>query len=111
MSAVTATTRDDALALDAADPLAPLRELFALPDGLVYLDGNSLGALPKATAERVQRTIADEWGRGLIGSWNDAGWIDLPVRIGDGIAPLVGARPGEVVVADSTSVNLYKVLS
>ena len=103
--------RDQAAALDAADPLAPLRDQFELPPGLIYLDGNSLGPLPRATAARVRQVVADEWGRGLIGSWNDAGWIDLPQRIGDKIARLVGAGPGELVVADSTSVNLYKVAS
>ncbi|MCW5610769.1 MAG: kynureninase [Rubrivivax sp.] len=104
-------TRDEALALDAADALAPLREQFALPPGLIYLDGNSLGVLPKATAARVQQVVRDEWGRDLIRSWNSAGWIDLPQRIGDKIARLVGAGAGELVVADSTSVNLFKVLS
>jgi kynureninase len=103
--------RNDALALDAADPLAPLREQFALPPGLIYLDGNSLGVLPKATAARVQQVVTGEWGTDLIRSWNSAGWITLPQRLGDKIARLVGARPGELVVADSTSVNLFKVLS
>ena len=101
----------DAQALDAADALAPLRELFDIPEGLIYLDGNSLGVLPRATAARVQQVLQREWGQGLIGSWNSAGWIDLPQRIGDKIARLVGAGAGELVVADSTSVNLYKVLS
>ena len=104
-------TRDDAQALDAADPLAPLRALFDVPPGLIYLDGNSLGAMPRATAARVQQVLREEWGVGLIGSWNSAGWMTLPQRIGDKIAPLVGARAGELVVADSTSVNLFKVLS
>lgn len=104
-------TRDDALALDAADALAPMRQLFDLPDGLIYLDGNSLGVLPRATAARVGQVITQEWGRGLIGSWNSAGWMDQPQRLGDKIARLVGAGPGELVVADSTSVNLFKVLS
>ena len=104
-------TRDDALALDAADALAPLRRLFHIPDGLVYLDGNSLGVLPRATATRVAQVVAQEWGEGLIGSWNSAGWMALPQRIGDKIAPLVGVGPGQLVVADSTSVNLFKVLS
>lgn len=103
--------RADCLALDAADPLAPLRTQFDLPEGVIYLDGNSLGALPRATAPRVQHVVRQEWGEGLIRSWNTAGWIDLPRRLGDRIATLVGAGPGEVVVADSTSVNLYKVLS
>ncbi|MDP3082702.1 MAG: kynureninase, partial [Rubrivivax sp.] len=105
------TTRDDALALDAADPLAPLREQFELPPDLIYLDGNSLGVLPRATAARVQAVVVQEWGQQLISSWNSAGWIDLPQRVGDKIARLVGAAPAELVVADSTSVNLFKVLS
>ena len=98
-------------ARDAADPLAPLREQFELPAGVNYLDGNSLGVLPRATAARVQDVVTQEWGQGLIRSWNSAGWIDLPRRVGDKIGRLVGAAPGELVVADSTSVNLFKVLS
>jgi kynureninase len=105
------TTREHCLALDRADPLAPLRDQFELPEGLIYLDGNSLGALPRATAPRVAEVLRDEWGRGLIRSWNSAGWMGLPQRVGDKIARLVGAGPGELVVADSTSVNLYKVIS
>jgi kynureninase len=108
---MTPMTRRQAQALDAADALAPLREQFSLPPGLIYLDGNSLGVLPRATPARVQQAVEQEWGRGLIGSWNEAGWIDLPQRVGDKIARLVGAGPGELVVADSTSVNLFKVLS
>ena len=104
-------TRQDALALDAVDPLARLREQFALPPGVIYLDGNSLGVLPKSTSARVQQVVQQEWGIGLIRSWNSAGWIDLPQRVGDKIARLVGAGAGELVVADSTSVNLFKVLS
>ena len=104
-------TRYEALALDAQDPLAPLREQFVLPPGVIYLDGNSLGVLPKATAARVQQVVTQEWGMDLIRSWNSAGWIDMPQRVGDKIARLVGAAPGELVVADSTSVNLFKVLS
>ncbi|MFN7693423.1 MAG: kynureninase [Burkholderiales bacterium] len=102
--------REQALALDAQDALAALRGHFNLPEALIYLDGNSLGALPKATAERVRRTVEQEWGQDLISSWNTAGWIDAPRRLGDRIAPWIGARAGEVLVADSTSVNLYKVL-
>ena len=105
------TTRDDCLALDAADALAPLRGQFDLPPGVIYLDGNSLGVLPRATAARVQDVMQREWGRDLIQSWNSAGWIDLPQRVGDKIARLVGAKAGELVVADSTSINLFKVLS
>jgi kynureninase len=103
--------REDAQALDAADALAPLRDRFALPPGVIYLDGNSLGVLPKATAARLAQVVEGEWGRDLIQSWNTADWISLPRRVGDKIARLVGARPGELVVADSTSVNLFKVLS
>ena len=106
----SAPSREQYAALDAADRLAPLRQLFELPAEVIYLDGNSLGALPKATADRLQRTLRDEWGRGLITSWNHAGWIELPRRVGDKIARLVGAAPGELAVADSTSVNLFKVL-
>jgi kynureninase len=101
--------------MDRDDALAPLRAQFALDDadaaGLVYLDGNSLGPLPRATAARVRAVVDAEWGSGLIRSWNEAGWISLPQRIADKIAPLVGANAGEVVVADSTSVNLHKMLS
>ncbi len=103
--------RNDAIALDRTDPLASLRAQFSLPEGLIYLDGNSLGVLPRATAARVQQVVQQEWGEGLIRSWNSAGWIDMPQRLGDKIARLVGVGPGELVVADSTSVNLFKVLS
>jgi kynureninase len=99
-----------AQALDAADPLASLRSLFVLPDKLIYLDGNSLGALPRATPVRVAQAVQQEWGEGLISSWNNAGWITLAAHVGDKIAPLIGAHKGEVMVADSTSINLYKVL-
>jgi kynureninase len=105
------TTLQDCQALDAQDPLRHLRDLFTVPDGLIYLDGNSLGVLPKATASRVARAITEEWGQGLIRSWNDAGWFNLPQRLGDKIAALIGAKPGEVVATDTTSINLYKVLS
>jgi kynureninase len=108
---MTDLTRDAALALDAADPLAALRDQFQIADGLIYLDGNSLGVLPRATPARVQQVVQQEWGQGLIGSWNAAGWMALPQRVGDKIARLVGAGAGELVCADSTSVNLFKVLS
>ncbi len=98
-------------ALDTADPLAPLRALFELPEGVIYLDGNSLGALPRAVPARVAEVVQEEWGRELIKSWNSAGWFELPRRVGDRIAPLIGAGPGEVVATDTTSINLYKVLS
>jgi kynureninase len=105
------TTRTDCLALDAQDPLAPLRAQFDLPEGVIYLDGNSLGARPKAALARAQQVIAQEWGHDLIRSWNTAGWFDMPKRLGDRLAPLIGARAGEVVVTDSTSLNLFKALA
>ena len=103
--------RDACAALDAGDPLAPMRGRFVLDEGLIYLDGNSLGALPAATPPRLARVVGEEWGRGLIGSWNDAGWIEAPRRLGDKVAGLIGADAGEVLVADSTSVNLFKLLA
>jgi kynureninase len=102
-------TRDDALALDTADPLSAFRERFALPDGVLYLDGNSLGALPKAVAARLQEVVSSEWGESLIRGWNAHGWIEAPARIGAKIARLIGAEPHEVAAADSTSVNLFKL--
>lgn len=96
-------------ALDAADPLAPARARFCLPDALVYLDGNSLGPLPAAMPALLAETVAGEWGRGLIRSWNDAGWIDLPVQLGAAIAPIIGAEPDAVVACDSVSLNLFKL--
>jgi kynureninase len=101
-------TRASLRALDAADPLAAYRALFHLPAGVVYLDGNSLGALPRATVARVSQVLRVEWGERLISSWNASGWMDMPVRIGDKIARLIGAHAGEVVVADSTSINVFK---
>jgi kynureninase len=105
------TTLHDCLRLDALDPLAPLRAHFSLPPGVIYLDGNSLGVLPAATPARVAQVVAQEWGTDLIKSWNSAGWFDLPQRLGNQLAPLVGAGQGEVVCTDSTSVNLFKVLT
>ncbi|GEN99950.1 kynureninase [Novosphingobium sediminis] len=98
-------------ALDGADPLAGFREQFQLREGLIYLDGNSLGALPRRTLARLEQTITQEWGEGLITSWLGADWINAPRRVGDKIARLLGAEPGEVVVADSTSVNLFKAIT
>ena len=102
---------EDARARDAADPLAPLRDRFTLPHGIIYLDGNSLGALPRHVAARMAEVVALQWGEGLIRSWNLHDWIDLPGRLGDRIARLVGAAPGTITVADSTSINLFKVLA
>lgn len=104
-------SRSDCLARDAADTLAPLREQFDLPAGVIYLDGNSLGARPKAALTRATEVIAKEWGKDLITSWNTAGWFEMPKRLGDKLAPLVGAKPGEVVVTDTTSINLFKALA
>ena len=97
--------------LDRRDPLARFRERFLLPEGVIYLDGNSLGPLLKSVPARIGQLVEREWGEGLIRSWNAARWIDLPQRVGDKIAPLIGAEAGEVVAADSTSVNLFKLLS
>ncbi|MEV7614834.1 kynureninase [Streptomyces sp. NPDC089799] len=96
--------------LDAEDALGKLRERFTLPDGLVYLDGNSLGALPAGVPGRVADVVSREWGELLIRSWDESGWWTAPERIGDRIAPLVGAAPGQIVVGDSTSVNVFKAL-
>jgi kynureninase len=96
--------------MDGADPLRGLRERFTLPEGAVYLDGNSLGALPRASVARVRETVEEEWGEELIRSWNSRGWIEAPQRVGAKIAPLIGAKPHEVIVADSTSVNLFKLI-
>ncbi len=104
-------TLQDCQQHDAADSTRHLREQFSIPAGLVYLDGNSLGVLPKAAVARVAEVVTQEWGNGLIRSWNDAGWFNLPQRLGDKIATLVGAGPNELVVTDSTSINLFKVLS
>jgi kynureninase len=97
--------------LDATDALRTFRDRFLLPEGVIYLDGNSLGALPKATPARVREVVEQEWGRDLIRSWNRHGWIDMQQRVGEKIGYLIGARPGETLVADSTSVNLFKLLA
>ncbi|MFE2525466.1 kynureninase [Streptomyces sp. NPDC059382] len=102
--------RERAAALDAADELAKLRERFTLPEGVVYLDGNSLGALPATVADTTADVVRRQWGELLIRSWDESGWWTAPERIGDKIAPLVGAAPGQVTVGDSTSVNLFKAL-
>ena len=104
-------SQQDCRQRDAHDPLRTLRDLFDLPPGVIYLDGNSLGALPRAVPARVAHVVAQQWGQDLIKSWNSAGWFALPRRVGDRIAPLIGAGGGEVVATDTTSINLYKVLS
>ena len=104
-------SQQDCRQRDAQDPLRTLRDLFDLPPGVIYLDGNSLGALPRAVPARVAHVVAQQWGQDLIKSWNSAGWFALPRRVGERIAPLIGAGAGEVVATDTTSINLYKVLS
>ncbi len=107
-----ATTTDaDIAALDAADPLADFRDAFDLPDGIVYLCGNSLGPPPRDAGARLARVTNEQWGAHLVRGWTEDGWIDLPQRVGNKIAQLIGAEPGEVAIADSTSVNLFKLLA
>ncbi|MER7504703.1 kynureninase [Nonomuraea pusilla] len=103
--------RNHCLALDAEDPLRAFREEFVLPEGVVYLVGNSLGALPRGTSERVRRTVEDEWGDRLVGGWNQAGWYEMPLRLGDRLAPLIGAGPGQVVVGNTTSIAIFQALA
>jgi kynureninase len=104
-------TRKEAQALDAADPLRARRDLFVIPDDTIYLDGNSLGPLPRHVAKRLAGAVTEEWGQSLIRGWNAHGWFDLPRQLGDRIAKLVGARSGTIIAADSTSINLVKVLT
>ncbi|MFF3485365.1 kynureninase [Streptomyces sp. NPDC002701] len=109
LSAPTAL-REQAARLDADDPLAPLRERFLLPPDVVYLDGNSLGPLPAAVPPVLSDVVTRQWGTGLIGSWNDGGWWEAPLRVGDAIGALIGAAPGQTVAGDSTSVQLFTAL-
>lgn len=104
-------TLEEARQLDAADPLAFARERFNLPQGVIYLDGNSLGALPVAAPSALARTAERQWGDDLISSWNKHGWIEWPTRIAAKLGPIVGARPDELLIADSTSVCLFKLLA
>jgi kynureninase len=103
--------REDCLALDGEDPLAPFLARFQRPEGLLYFDGNSLGMLPDAARKRAIDAVEREWGQGLIESWTAAGWIDLPEKIGAKIARLIGAEADEVIAADSTSINIFKLLA
>ena len=106
----TLTSREACVAADRADPLAGYRDEFLLPEGVVYLDGNSLGALPRAAGERARTVLEEEWGRDLIGSWNKNHWFELPTRIGDKISELVGGGAGGCVATDTTSINVFKAL-
>ena len=104
-------TRETARSLDAADPLAPLRKEFVLPDGVVYLDGNSLGALPATVTARLSAAVTEQWGNHLVRGWNEDGWWTAPERIGDRIGALIGAAPGQTVAGDSTSVQLFNAVT
>lgn len=104
-------TRDICVGLDATDPIAHLRDRFVMPEREIYLDGNSLGCLPKFVAPRLAQAVIQEWGKGLIRSWNEVGWYRAPQRVGAKIAALIGADADDVIVTDSTSVNLFKVLA
>jgi len=108
---MAATTRNDLNALDRADSLAAFRDEFFLPPGLIYLNGNSLGAMPHKAAKRARQVVEHEWAEGLIGSMNTAGWYELPSTLGRKIAPIVGAKPNEVVLTDATGINLFKVMA
>ena len=104
-------TAADIAAMDAADPLARFRDEFKIRDGLIYLDGNSLGVLPKRTVARMNTAIQEEWAEGLITSWLGADWVNAPTRIGDKIARLLGAEAGEIIAGESTSINIFKALT
>jgi kynureninase len=97
-------------AMDASDPLRSMRDRFVLPEGVIYLDGNSLGAASKAVFGELEKAARDEWGQDLIRAWNKDGWFEMPLELGDRIGRLVGAAPGQTVVADTTSINIYKAL-
>ncbi len=110
VSPASLASRDACAAHDADDPIGALRDRFVIPDGVIYLDGNSLGPMPRAAASALNRTIEQEWAQDLIKSWNTAGWFDMPLRLGDRIGALIGASPGQTVVCDTTSINLYKAV-
>lgn len=103
--------RDHFLRLDEEDPLRGFRDEFVLPEGVVYLVGNSLGALPRRTPERVRQAVEHEWGELLVGGWNQAGWYEQPLTAGDRLAPLIGAGPGQVVVGNTTSIAIYQAVA
>ena len=107
----TELTRESLAQLDAADPLVAFGDRFNLPEGVIYLDGNSLGALPKGAAERAAQVVSEEWGQGLIRSWNTAGWFEMPLKLGDKLGRLLGANPSETAITDTTTLNLFKALA
>ena len=106
----TMTSREACVTHDSVDPLRTFRDRFLLPQGIIYLDGNSLGPMPRAAAGILNRTIEQEWGQDLIRSWNSAGWFDMPARLGDRVGALIGAAPGQTLVCDTTSIDLYKAV-
>jgi len=110
MSSASMTSREACVGRDLVDPLRSFRDRFVIPDGIIYLDGNSLGPMPRAAADVLNHTIEREWGQDLIRSWNSAGWFDMPVRLGDRLGALIGAAPGQTLVCDTTSINLYKAI-
>src|SRR6202163_4278412 len=110
MLSASMTSREACVARDCVDPLRGFRDRFMIPEGLIYLDGNSLGLMPRTAAGILGRTIEQEWGQDLIRSWNTAGWFDMPSRLGDRIGALLGAAPGQTLVCDTTSINLYKAV-
>ena len=110
MPSASMTTREACVARDSADPLRDFRDRFVLPEGIIYLDGNSLGPMPRAAARVLNHTIEQEWGHDLIRSWNSAGWFDMPARLGDRVGALLGAAPGQTLVCDTTSINLFKAI-
>lgn len=104
-------TKEQCIQLDEKDPLAHIKNMFDLPEGVIYLDGNSLGILPKAAKARSKEVIEKEWGVGLVRSWNDAGWFNLPIKLGNKLAKLIGAKENEVAITDTTSLNVFKTLA
>lgn len=110
ISTAPLTSREACVARDGVDPLRGFHDRFVLPDGLIYLDGNSLGPMPRDAAGILRHTIEQQWSQDLIRSWNDAGWFDMPVRLGDRVGALIGAAAGQTVVCDTTSINLFKAI-
>src|ERR1700683_526985 len=110
MSSASMTSREACVARDSIDPLRGFRDRFVISEGIIYLDGNSLGPMPRIAPGLLNRTIEQEWGHDLIRSWNSAGWFDMPVRLRNRVGALIGAAPGQTLVCDTTSINLYKAI-